>query len=46
MNWTIITINKPTMICESNYYFIYCLLFYNLVIIALLNSDLNTKTVS
>ena len=22
MNWTIITINKPTMICESNYYFI------------------------
>ena len=22
MNWTIITINNPTMICESNYYFI------------------------
>ena len=22
MNWTIITINKPTMICESNYDFI------------------------
>ena len=33
MNWTIITINKPAMICEGNYYFIIIyLLFYNLVI--------------
>ena len=46
MNWTIITINKPTMICEGHHYFINISLFYNLVITAWLNSDLNTKTVS
>ena len=34
------------MICEGHYYFIIILLFYNLVITAWLNSDLNTKTVS
>ena len=32
------------MICESSYYLIIILLFYNLVITALLNSDRNTKT--
>ena len=46
MSWTIITINKPTIICESNIILLLFLLFYNLVITALLNSDLNTKTVS
>ena len=28
MNWTIITINKPTMICEGNYYFIIICIVY------------------